>query len=118
MAKRPSRIDLLELDIDLRLAELWREASEVGEWKLDIVAAFMRAAYGKGYCDALTEESPGLLCQEHGYRVPVARVARFRGKCCALSATCEAHATSRGVPPPGKARLRRLIPAGAGLGPA
>jgi hypothetical protein len=68
--KRPSRIDLLELDIDLRLADLWREASEVTEWKLDVVAAFMRAAYGKGYCDSLTEESPGLLCQEHGYRVP------------------------------------------------
>ena len=29
MAKHPSRIDLLELDIDLRLADLWREAGEV-----------------------------------------------------------------------------------------
>ena len=56
MAKRPSRIDLLELDIDLRLADLWREAAEIDEWSLDVVAAFMRAAYGKGYCDALTEE--------------------------------------------------------------
>jgi len=70
MAKTPSRIDLLELDIDLRLADLWREAYEIGEWKLDVVAAFIRAAYGKGYCDALTEEHPGSLCQEHGYRVP------------------------------------------------
>jgi len=75
MPKRPSRIDLLELDIDLRLADLWREACEVGEWKLDVVAAFIRAAYGKGYCDALTEESRGLLCQEHGYRVPGRRSA-------------------------------------------
>jgi hypothetical protein len=73
MAKRPSRIDLLELDIDLRLADLWREVADVDEWRLEIVAAFMRAAYGKGYCDALTEESPGLLCQEHGYRVPARR---------------------------------------------
>ncbi len=70
MAKRPSRIDLLELDIDLRLADLWREAYEIDEWKLEVLAAFMRAAYGKGYCDALTEEAPGSLCQEHGYRVP------------------------------------------------
>lgn len=70
MAKRPSRIDLLELDIDLRLADLWREAGEIGEWNLEVVAAFMRAAYGKGYCDALTEDSPGRLCEEHGYRVP------------------------------------------------
>jgi hypothetical protein len=74
MAKHPSRIDLLELDIDLRLTDLWREAAEISEWSLDVVAAFMRAAYGKGYCDALTEESPGSLCHEHGYRVPPRRV--------------------------------------------
>jgi hypothetical protein len=73
MAKRPSRIDLLELDIDLRLADLWREAGEIEEWSLDVVAAFMRAAYGKGYCDALTEDDPGALCAEHGYRVPQRR---------------------------------------------
>jgi len=30
----------------------------------------MRAAYGKGYCDALTEDVPGALCRDHGYRVP------------------------------------------------
>ena len=70
MPKRPSRIDLLELDIDLRLADLWREADEIQEWTLDVVAAFMRAAYGKGYCDSLTEDSPGRLCLDHGYRVP------------------------------------------------
>src|SRR5215470_8647985 len=73
MPKRPSRIDLLELDIDLRLADLWREAAEIEEWNLEVVAAFMRAAYGKGYCDALTEDSPGSLCEEHGYRVPARR---------------------------------------------
>jgi hypothetical protein len=75
MAKHPSRIDLLELDIDLRLADLWREAADTAEWNLDVVAAFLRAAYGKGYCDALTEEAPGALCVEHGYRVPARRVA-------------------------------------------
>lgn len=73
MAALPTRVDLLELDIDLRLADLWREAGEVGEWNIDVVAAFMRAAYGKGYCDALTEESPGSLCVDHGYRVPPRR---------------------------------------------
>jgi hypothetical protein len=71
---RPSRIDLLELDIDLRLADLWREAIDVDEWSLEIVAAFIRAAYGKGYCDALTEESPGSLCLDHGYRMPDRRL--------------------------------------------
>ncbi|MHB8641507.1 MAG: hypothetical protein ACYDA3_01260 [Gaiellaceae bacterium] len=73
MSKRPTRIDLLELDIDLRLADLWREASEIGEWNLEVVAAFMRAAYGKGYCDALTEDAPGSLCLDHGYRIPARR---------------------------------------------
>ena len=75
MANRPSRIDLLELDIDLRLTDLWREAAEIGEWSIEVVAAFMRAAYGKGYCDALTEDAPGSLCVDHGYRVPSRRPA-------------------------------------------
>jgi hypothetical protein len=70
MLNSPSRIDLLELDIDLRLSDLWREAAEVSDWSLEVMAAFMRAAYGKGYCDALTEDSPGSLCHDHGYRVP------------------------------------------------
>jgi len=73
MVKRPSRIDLLELDIDVRLADLWREAGEIEDWSLDVVAAFMRAAYGKGYCDALAEDEPGSLCEEHGYRIPQRR---------------------------------------------
>ena len=73
MTKEPSRIELLELDIDLRLADLWREALETEEWNLDVAAAFMRAAYGKGYCDSLTEDTPGSLCEEHGYKVPERR---------------------------------------------
>ena len=43
------------------------------EWNLEVVAAFMRAAYGKGYCDALTEDEPGSLCHDHGYRIPARR---------------------------------------------
>ena len=70
MPRRPSRIDLLELDIDVRLADLWREANDISEWSIEVVGAFIRAAYGKGYCDALTEESPGSLCIDHGYRIP------------------------------------------------
>ena len=78
MSENPSpisRIDLLELDIDMRLVDLWREAAGISEWSLEVVAAFMRAAYGKGYCDALTEEAPGSLCADHGYRVPNRGVA-------------------------------------------
>lgn len=75
LSRSPSRIDLLELDIDLRLADLWREAADVSDWNLEIVAAFIRAAYGKGYCDVLTEESPGSLCVDHGYRMPDRRLS-------------------------------------------
>ncbi|MGZ4412304.1 MAG: hypothetical protein ACXVY8_09245 [Gaiellaceae bacterium] len=70
---QPSRIELLELDIDVRLIDLWREVCEIDEWNLEVVAAFMRAAYGKGYCDSLTEDSPGRLCLDHGYRIPQRR---------------------------------------------
>ena len=80
MAKRPSRIDLLELNIDVRLIDLWREAYDITERKLEVVAAFIRAAYGKAYCDALTEESPGSLCQEHGYKIPSRRSAEATPK--------------------------------------
>src|SRR5262245_60485717 len=79
MAKRPSRVDLLELDIDLRLADLWRELSEITDWNLEIAAAFMRAAYGKGYCDALSEDDPGSLCLDHGYRLPIKRDVQRSG---------------------------------------
>jgi hypothetical protein len=70
----PSRIDLLELDIDLRLVDLWREAAEITEWNLDVVASFMRAAYGKGYMDSLGEPEAerASLCRDHGYKVPAA----------------------------------------------
>ena len=77
MANDPSRIDLLELDIDLRLADLGGAAPDVSEWSLEIMAAFIRAAYGKGYCDALTEESPGSLCIDHGYRMPDRRASEW-----------------------------------------
>jgi hypothetical protein len=79
VSREPTRIDLLELDIDLRLTDLWRESADVSEWNLEVVAAFIRAAYGKGYCDALTEESPGALCVEHGYRMPERREASATG---------------------------------------
>jgi hypothetical protein len=42
---------------------------------LDVVAAFLRAAYGKGYCDALTEDAPGSLCRDHGYKIPARKPA-------------------------------------------
>ena len=68
------RIDLLELDIDTRLHDLWqclwddfpRIAGD--EQTRTEFAVFMRAAYGRGYIDALKDK--GTLCTEHGYGVP------------------------------------------------
>ena len=62
MVANPSPIELLELDIDLRMASLWEDVVEVDEWSDDVALALMRAAYGKGYADALSEDEPGLLC--------------------------------------------------------
>ncbi len=70
------RIDLLELDIDTRMHDLWaclwddfpNIASD--PQILIEVTTFMRAAYGKGYMDALKDR--GELCTTHGYRLPPA----------------------------------------------
>jgi hypothetical protein len=35
-----------------------------------MAAAFMRAAYGKGYCDALTDAPPGAMLDALGYTNP------------------------------------------------
>ncbi len=78
MSVTPTRIDLLELDIDLRLTDLWREALGIEEWSIEVVSAFMRAAYGKGYCDALTEEAPGSLLRRSRLPCPRAQATRAR----------------------------------------
>jgi hypothetical protein len=66
----PTRTDLLQLDIDLRLSSLWADALDIEEWDLESVGAFLRAAYGKGYWDALAEAERGELCKTHGYATP------------------------------------------------
>jgi len=68
----PSETELMELDIDIRLHHLWQEARSIEKWTIGTVSAFMRAAYGKGYIDALAEERRGSLCADHGYRIPKA----------------------------------------------
>jgi hypothetical protein len=66
----PTRYDLLRLDIDTRIHDLWADALAVEEWDMPNVAAFMRAAYARGLVDALTEPDPTELFRVHGYRVP------------------------------------------------
>lgn len=60
----------LELDLDLRLTELWREIDAVDKLSLEVVAALLRAAYGQGYIDALRESDEATLLKAHGLRVP------------------------------------------------
>jgi hypothetical protein len=61
-------------EIDLRLHDLRRELARMEdtgeEFDLAWVAAMMRAAYAKGYVDALVEPEPGKWITEYGYKVP------------------------------------------------
>jgi hypothetical protein len=69
--KQMSAFERLELDIDLRLTDLWNCADEhEGAWTLELVATYIRAAYGKGYVDSLAESERGKLCLDHGFSVP------------------------------------------------
>lgn len=67
----PTRRELLELEIDIRLADLWRTASEldVDARTQSLLLAFARAAYGRGYDDAVREPR-GELMRAFGYPVP------------------------------------------------
>jgi len=68
--RSPSRAELLELDMDIRLSELWEQASREEHWDLEKVGQYMRAAYGRGYCDNLREDDSGKLIKDHGYKIP------------------------------------------------
>lgn len=67
------RAQALEADIDYRLMELWTEFPPIEDWDVVVAAAFMRAAYGRGYVDALEEDrlgQRGKLCRDNGYVIP------------------------------------------------
>jgi hypothetical protein len=71
---RPNeKAELLNTDIDFRLLELFISMDEIDEWTPEILHAFLRAAYGRGYVDALEEErrgERGKLCADNDYRIP------------------------------------------------
>lgn len=71
MPRDPAPIELIELDIDTRLAILWQQI-EPGEteFSLEFVAAMMRASYAYGYVDALKVSNPERWLREHGYAPP------------------------------------------------
>jgi hypothetical protein len=69
----------LAVDVDTRISELWLMAWEPATVVATLmedadfaaaIGALMRAAYGKGYCDALREDAEGRrgeLGRAHGY---------------------------------------------------
>ena len=72
MSCMESKRENLAMAIDLRLADLWAELFGIDPDRLDadLLAWFLRAAYGQGYTDALRETNRGQLCLDLGYAVP------------------------------------------------
>jgi hypothetical protein len=66
----PTRIDLVALDVDVRMHQVMLGALTEADMSEPLVAAFLRLAYVAGYQDALLEPVRGELFRAHGYRVP------------------------------------------------
>lgn len=66
----PARMSRFQLELDTRMLELWQVIDDSDELTLELVACLLRAAYGRGYVDAVSEPDPGALLREHGYKVP------------------------------------------------
>lgn len=66
----PSTTPELDLDLDLRLREVWDTPSMNAIADTELVGPLLRAAYGLGYVHALREPVRGALCLAHGYPVP------------------------------------------------
>lgn len=77
------RAERLAVDIDTRIADIWALAwdrdtligylMDGNDDLAESVGLLMRAAYGKGYCDAFAERRNGgrsELARVHGYRRP------------------------------------------------
>ena len=69
----PTRIDLLELDIDLRLADLWREAADIDRVEPRGGRRVHARRVRQGVLRRADRGRPGSLCEEHGYRIPAAQ---------------------------------------------
>jgi hypothetical protein len=72
MKSMADRRDTLATAIDLRLVDLWADLFEAAPEGMDaeLLAWFLRAAYGQGYTDALRESTRGQLCLDLGYSGP------------------------------------------------
>lgn len=67
----------LTMDIDTRMSELRAEMFEglaICDDLVAFVAALLRAAYGKGLIDALTDPKDArAFCRRHGFKPPKAK---------------------------------------------
>jgi len=78
MSAVPTHQELVDLDIDARLLEVWCDiwadvqSGKLPEALLPLVAKHIRAAYGRGYCACIDEDewTHGSLLHAHGYSVP------------------------------------------------
>lgn len=69
---KKNRAEKLNDDIDWRLSDLMLQAFNEDNWDMESIIKYLRAAYGKGYIDAIQEPSNlrGKLCSDHGYSIP------------------------------------------------
>jgi len=74
MNRKPTALELLEVDLDARLLAVWLQLWDVEEWDSKVVGPFLRLAYGTGYRDALIEPRRGALYRTVGQRVPPRRL--------------------------------------------
>jgi hypothetical protein len=66
-------MQLLELEVDLRIYELLLEAWGELEWDESLIGRYLRLAYAAGYLDSLREPRRGELCRKHGFPIPQRR---------------------------------------------
>lgn len=63
-------MELLELDIDIRIASIISHVLEQQWWQSEEILWWLRLAYSTGYHDSLVEKRRGQLMRDHGFSVP------------------------------------------------
>lgn len=64
------RMQLLELDIELRLGTMLLDAITWFEGDQHLLLGCLRFAYSSGYRDALLDQPRGQLFRDHGFPLP------------------------------------------------
>lgn len=64
------RMIRFNVELDTRMLDLWQVIDDSEELTVELVGCLLRAAYGRGYVDAVSEPEPGALLREHNYKMP------------------------------------------------